>query len=349
LKKRLISLLLFIALLPVGSVFGAGTAGDPLISRSYLEGTFIPEMYSALKVMLSEAVEEALSQRSASTGTVKKHIKAEGSITLHQGAPFILLSGSVRLEPTFGPVVDVTEGVQLAGGELTVGHRYIVCENSAAKLSIKRDSLLLISTSAQINEAEEAPLVSPFADVVAGVWWHDDIVRAYNRGLVNGMTATTFEPKGSLTVSQTIKLAACMHQLYHEGAVSLQNSPQQPWYQSYVDYCIENGIISGAFSNYGATATRRLFVEIFSAALPESEYEPINTIPTGSIGDIQSTGEWVDAVYTFYRAGLLTGYTQSEIYDAHDFGPESSITRAEVATIMNRMFDPSARVSFTID
>ncbi len=348
-KKRIISLLLVLALLPAGSAFGAGTAGDPLISLSFLEGTFIPEMYSVLKVMLSEAVEEALSQRSDSGSMVKKDIKAGGSISLSQGAGFILLSGAARLERLSGTVVDVTEGTELENGALTAGHRYIVCENSSAELSVQSASRLLLSPSAKIEYPVEKPLVSPFTDVIAGVWWHDDIVRSYNRGLVNGMTLSTFEPRGKLTIAQTIKLAACMHQLYHEGAVTLENSPQQPWYQSYVDYAVEKGIIPGPFPDYKAAATRRQFVEIFYAALPESEYEPINTIPQGSIGDIHTSGDWVDTVYKFYRAGILTGYTPNDIYKAHDFGPESSITRAEVATIMNRMFDPDARVSFTIE
>ncbi len=348
-KKRILSLLLVLALLPFGSVFAAGTAEDPLISFSYVKGTFIPEMYSALKVMLSEAVEDELSQRSASGCMVRRSLRAGSTLILSEGQSFVLLSGSAQLCSGQGTVADVSKGTELKEGELTVGSRYIVCENTTAELSVSCSSLMLLSPNAAVQRPEEEILVSPFSDVVSGIWWHDDIVRAYNRGLVNGMTPTTFEPRGNLTVIQCIKLAACMHQLYHEGKVSLTNSPVHPWYQSYLDYATENSIIDGTYPDYKASATRRQFVEIFSAALPESEYVPINDIPQGSIGDIHTSGDWVDTVYLFYRAGILTGYTPNDVYKAHDFGPDSFITRAELATIMNRMFDSEARVSFTID
>ncbi|MBR5491159.1 MAG: S-layer homology domain-containing protein [Oscillospiraceae bacterium] len=348
-KKTIIALLLVFAMLPSMGVYGAGTAKDPLISLSYLEGTFIPEMYSALKVVVSKTVQEALSRREATPPMAEKEAGEGANIFLTEGQSFILLSGSASMALNQGDVVDATVGEEVADGEVLTSHRYIVCEDAAVTISVSEDARFLLPSAASIIQPVPKPLISPFTDVVAGVWWHDDIVRAYNRGLVNGMTATTFEPRGQLTLAQTLKLAACMHQLYHDGVVTIENSPTQPWYQSYVDYCLDKGIITATYGNYKAPATRKLFVEIFYKALPESEYKAINDIPDGAISDIKESVSWVDAVYTFYRAGILTGYTKNDVYNAHDFGPASTITRAEVATIMNRMFDAKARVSFTIE
>ena len=347
-KKTIIALLLVLAMLPSLGVHAAGTAKDPLISLSYLEGTFIPEMYSALKAVVSKTVEEALSRRVSTPAMMEKEAGEGANIFLTEGQSFILLSGSASMELN-GAVVDATMGEEVADGEVLTSHRYIVCEKSTVTLSVSEDARFLLPSSASVIQPVPKPLISPFTDVVAGVWWHDDIVRAYNRGLVNGMTATTFEPRGQLTIAQTLKLAACMHQLYYEGAVAIENSSTQPWYQSYVDYCLDKGIITATYGNYKAAATRKVFIEIFYKALPESEYKAINSIAEGSIGDIPATASWADAVYSFYRAGILTGYTKNDVYNAHDFGPDSTITRAEVATIMNRMFDAKARVSFTIE
>ena len=43
---------------------------------------------------------------------------------------------------------------------------------------------------------------TPFTDVKAGEWYANAIAWAYDRGVVNGMTATTFNPKGQLTREQ---------------------------------------------------------------------------------------------------------------------------------------------------
>lgn len=349
-KKRFLALALGLCLLlPCGSAAAAGTAGDPLISLSYVNGTFVPEMMGAVKAMLAQAMEEhfSSSQSTASpAGMVTKRIGAGGSIALRTGQTVVLLSGSARFAISSGTVVNATMGATANNGALNRCHRYIICEDSAVTVNIVSEAQVYVSASADITAGAS---VSPFSDVTADQWWYNDILKAYERGLVNGMTADTYAPRGELSISQAVKLAACMHQLYHEGKVTLANSPTQPWYQSYVDYCIAKGIISGEFSSYGETITRRQFVEIFHAALPESDYVPINSIPDGAIGDITESGAWVDDVYDFYRAGILTGYTAGEQYAAHDFGAESSITRAEVATIMNRMFDHSARQRFSIE
>ncbi|MBQ8263271.1 MAG: S-layer homology domain-containing protein [Oscillospiraceae bacterium] len=347
-KKRILSLALcLILLISAGSVYAAGSAEDPLISISYINGTFIPRMMSAVKAMLSDAMEEHFPDKETPvSGMVTEKLPAGGSISLSTGQTLILLSGSARLDISSGDVVDATLGSVVTSGALKANHRYIVCENASAAVSILSDALVCVSASAEISGGKSS---SPFTDVSEGQWWYADIIKAWENGLINGMTSSTYEPKGNLSLSQTIKLTACIHQLYHEGSITLRNSSNGPWYQSYVDYCIKQGIIPGSFGSYSQSVTRRQFVEIFHAALPESEYKVINSIPDGAIGDITAEGGWADCVYDFYRAGILTGYTAGNGYAAHDFGAESSITRAEVATIMNRMLDRGARVYFSIE
>ena len=43
------------------------------------------------------------------------------------------------------------------------------------------------------------------------------------------------------THAEAIKLAACMNQLYVDGAITLKGG--SPWYQPYVEYCLDNKII----------------------------------------------------------------------------------------------------------
>ena len=76
-------------------------------------------------------------------------------------------------------------------------------------------------------------------------------------------------------------------------------------------------------------------------------------VPQGGIPapDVQTEDVPADAdiareVYAFYAAGILTGYTDDGVHRAGAFDPGGQITRAEVATIMHRMFEPDARVRF---
>ena len=51
--------------------------------------------------------------------------------------------------------------------------------------------------------------VPQFTDVPEGAWYHDYVYDLVYRGVVNGMTATTYEPEGKLTRAQFVKLLAC--------------------------------------------------------------------------------------------------------------------------------------------
>ena len=50
-----------------------------------------------------------------------------------------------------------------------------------------------------------------------------------------------------------------------------------------------------------------------------------------------------DRIYTFYRAGILTGSDA-----AGTFHPASTIVRSEAAAILVRMYDASYRVNITL-
>jgi hypothetical protein len=189
--------------------------------------------------------------------------------------------------------------------------------------------------------ADEGYVSNPFTDVAASNWFYGDVVSAYTSGLIDGKTATSFEPGSSLTYAEAVKLAACMHQKYTAGAVTLENG--SPWYQSYADYAKENGIITEDY-DWNAAATRAGYMEIFAAALPDSALAAKNTtIDDGAIPDVPATHENAGAIYKLYRAGVVQG-----VDDAHNCSPDSAIQRSEVAAILTRMMDSETRVAFEI-
>ena len=51
---------------------------------------------------------------------------------------------------------------------------------------------------------------------------------------------------------------------------------------------------------------------------------------------------YYDAIYGFYRAGIVTGYEDGS------FKPDSNVSRSEVATLVARMFDPGVRKSVSL-
>ncbi|MCL2126358.1 MAG: S-layer homology domain-containing protein [Oscillospiraceae bacterium] len=184
---------------------------------------------------------------------------------------------------------------------------------------------------------------NPFTDVPADIWYFNDLRTACQLGLINGKTPTTFAPAEFLTYAEAVKLAACMHQLYTTGDISLTNADApDPWYQTYVDYCKALKIINADYE-WGDVATRAGYIEIFAAALPNEAFTVINQVANGAIPDIDMEHPQAAAIYKLYRAGIVEGSDA-----AHNFRPDTNIVRRDVAVILTRMMDDSARKTFTL-
>lgn len=180
-----------------------------------------------------------------------------------------------------------------------------------------------------------------FTDVSASAWYAVNVQKAFEYGLVNGKSATKFDPESNLTLGEAVKLAASLHRIYNEGSANFETS--SPWYQSYVDYAVQNGIMQAGYSNYDAAASRAQFATLLAAALPDEALPQINDVEDGAIPDVTMTSQYAAAVYKLYRAGVLTGS------DAMGrFMPGSSIIRSEVAAIVTRMADKTLRKSVTL-
>ena len=179
-----------------------------------------------------------------------------------------------------------------------------------------------------------------FNDVKETDWFYGDVMSAVDMGLINGKGEGVYAPNDNLIYAEAAKLAACMHQLYMEGVVTLKNGTAN-WYDTYVDYCVDNGIITKEY-NYNEKATRAGYMVIFAHALPDEALKAVNNVPDNSIPDVPTSSAYSPEVYKLYRAGILQG--SDEI---HSCKPHENIKRSEVAAILSRMMDDTKRVKFS--
>ena len=203
-KKRILSFLLCLCLLSgTGTALAAsaGSSGDPLISLSYVENTWKPQVSNVMREILSTALAGVASPRNA-PGTYA--VSAGGSVKLSTGQTILLLSGKARIQIDSGSVVNAAVGAEAVSGSLNLYSRYILCEDSAATVSISEDALVAVSAGAVVTQGQGK--FSPFTDVKVGAWYYDDVLSAHERGLVNGMTATTLNPQGDASRAQAASI-----------------------------------------------------------------------------------------------------------------------------------------------
>ena len=173
-----------------------------------------------------------------------------------------------------------------------------------------------------------------FSDV-SSEWFSTSVQQAYETGLMYGNSQNTFNPAGNIDNAAVIAIAARLHSIYKSDNASF-DSGSSIWYEPYINYAINNGICDSNI-NPSDISTRSFFVGILGNAVDDSILKQKNTINNGALSDV--SGWYSNAVYAFYRAGILCG---NDEYGT--FAPDSPITRAEVAAIVMRLVKPSERV-----
>lgn len=253
---------------------------------------------------------------------------------------------------------DSLSGVAISGAESSTydvpteneGTNYYYCVLTNTLLE---DTATTVSEIAEVSVNEDegsggsgGSETIVFTDVSESDWFYDDVYAAVDMGLINGkyVNPPMYVPDGRLTIAEAIKLAAVMREYSETGMITLTNG--NPWYQTYVEYCGDFGIIGYDEYDgmYNDQATRAQYAVIFANALDSSEFAEINEIEDGDIPDVSLSDEYGQAVYKLYRAGILQGNDQEGT-----FAPATGIKRSEVAAILSRMMDSSERKTFTLD
>lgn len=218
------------------------------------------------------------------------------------------------------------------------------------KIAIGLASLLILNTVALASMPSLENFVKVntyetdvYTDVLDDLWYTQGVKNSYEYGLLTGIEDGKFGMNTNITIAQTLAIASRLHSIYTTGEENFEQGVT--WYQVYVDYAINNNLISyRQFSDYNKIATRTEFVGILYYALYYASYqfggEPFEIINEGiEVPDVKEGDYYYNAIFALYEAGILTG---SDEYKT--FNPSHSILREEVATIVSRIVLPKLRV-----
>ena len=180
--------------------------------------------------------------------------------------------------------------------------------------------------------------VPQFTDVPEGAWYHDYVYDLVYRGVVNGMTATTYEPEGKLTRAQFVKLLACSLEeaetlKTYEGQHPFTDS-EGHWAETYIAWAKDKGIVEGVSATEfdpEAPITREQMATIFGRyALKQGIELPKSDNAAGSFPDADKISEYAREFVELMRiAGILNGYEDGT------FRPQGNATRAEAAKLFS--------------
>ena len=158
-----------------------------------------------------------------------------------------------------------------------------------------------------------------FSDVASGSWYYTYVTDLTTAGVVGGYPNGTFNPNGTTTAGEALKL------ILLASGCDKQAATGSNWASGYLDYAVKQGyVVSGEITDLNVPISRALIAKIAAKAL---DVTSTGFSPFADTNDVYATA--------LYECGIITG--------SHDasgekvFLPSDSIKRSEISAIIWRI------------
>ena len=157
-----------------------------------------------------------------------------------------------------------------------------------------------------------------FSDVPESSWFYEDVMTLSESGVVSGYPDGTYRPTKKVTTGESLKMI-----LLAAGYPEPERVDSH-WARGYLNFAIDQGFLVRYqdISDLDVNMTRGMLAKLAANALGLSD--------PGTYGTFTDT----DSVYVeaLYAAGIVGGYPDGT------YRPDASVSRAEIAAIVNRIY-----------
>ena len=195
---------------------------------------------------------------------------------------------------------------------------------------------LTAATVISIFTIPTASAESRWPDVKTTAWYFDDVMKANDLRLMEGVQTGNFEPGRALTRAEYVAILARMCDAVSNSKNSFTDVPAKAWYAKYVGWAVENGIITGFPDNTfraNVSVTREQMAVMTARYLEMQKVNlPDSPDAVSSFTDAGKISSWaVDAVDLMRSTGIINGDNKGA------FNPSANAKRCEIAAMAVRI------------
>ncbi|MCI2105889.1 MAG: S-layer homology domain-containing protein [Intestinimonas sp.] len=181
-----------------------------------------------------------------------------------------------------------------------------------------------------------------FTDIKAGAWYYDAVKYAYDNGLFEGTSDTTFSPDVPMTRAM---LATVLYRMGGTPAVTgtsiFTDVADGEFYTDAVVWATENNIVKGTSNTTfdpNASVTREQMAVILYRYATYRKYDTAKTADISTFTDASSVSGYAMGAMQWANAeGLISGTTAAALV------PNGTATRAQAATILMRLAESAEK------
>lgn len=178
--------------------------------------------------------------------------------------------------------------------------------------------------------------VYPFEDVYVNAWYADAVTYVRENGLMNGVSATRFDPDGTMNRAMLVTVLWRYEGGILQGNHLFSDVPTDQWYTYAVYWSYHNNIVNGVGNNLFAPMspiTREQVATILYRFAQYSKRDTSTRSELSSFSDAEKVSAYaVEAMQWAVGEGLINGVDGALL-------PQSNATRAQVATIIMRFLE----------
>ena len=238
---------------------------------------------------------------------------------------------TVTATPSAGYVVDAVKVVDKDGKDVAVTEKngkYVFTMPGSA-----------VTVTATFKAETPAPSGLPFTDVKSGDWFYDAVKYAYENGLMNGTSATTFAPNGTMNRAMIVTV---LYRLEKSPAVTVASKftdvPDGQWYSDAVAWAAANNIVNGydetTFGPMNAVTREQMAAILY-------RYEQYKGMDTVTLEENLNRFPDKDKISAYAVPALQWAVGQKIINGNADgtLDPTGTATRAQVAQIFTNLLN----------
>lgn len=224
---------------------------------------------------------------------------------------------TITVKPDDGYVLDELTVTARNGGEVDLTRK------NSSQYTFKMPAGSVVIEVSFIKEEDAPTAEMSFGDVPESYWAYSEIQWAYENGYMNGTSATTFNPTGTVTRQQVWMILARM-----SGANPANMAAAKTWAE-------ENGISDG--TNPGGAVTRQQLVSLLYRFAGQMGYDTNAKADLSSYPDAGAVASYATDAMAWAVANSIVGGTIAGTLD-----PTGTATRAQFAVILWRFYQTSA-------
>ena len=249
--------------------------------------------------------------------------------------------GAVTVDPTHprqGDPVTITaqpdEGYEV--GEVTVtrpdGSQVELTENSDGTWGFTQPGeSVTIAVTFRCTGGELCPSAH-LTDVELGTWYHEAVDYVVEHGIMAGVSATAFQPNGSLTRGQVVQILHNLEGKPEETAEAPFTDTAGHWALEAIAWAAQNNVVAGYDDGtFGPEklVTREEFAQMMYNYAKFKGYDLTAGGDLAQFPDAGAISDWAETALSWANGkGLINGHDNGTI------DPQGNTTRAQAASIM---------------